>query len=103
MFIEACQAASIEMSCSSSSEIAFDVVGLELVVGNLVDPGADGLAEELATGLAADRVSYYADGISWIDEAEGHAPKIEAAPDVKTAQGPWRGPMERRGCDLCSW
>ena len=34
------------------------VVGVELVVGNLVDPGADGLAEKLAAGLAADRVGY---------------------------------------------
>ena len=72
MSIEACQAASIEMSCSSSSEIALRVVGLELVVGDLVDPGANGLAEELAAGLAADRVSDYADGVGGIDEAEGH-------------------------------
>ena len=54
------------------------VVDLELGVGDLVDPGAHRLAEELATGLAADRVGDGADGIGWIDEAEGHGTDPES-------------------------
>ena len=45
---------------------------LELVVGDLVDPGADRLAEQLAAGLAADRVGDRADRVGWVYEAEGH-------------------------------
>ena len=50
----------------------FRVVDLELVVGDLVDPGADRLAEQLATGLAADRVGDCADGVGGVYEAECH-------------------------------
>src|SRR6185437_5925230 len=39
------------------------VVDLELGVGDLVDPGAHRLAEELAAGLTADRVGYGANRI----------------------------------------
>ncbi len=49
------------------------VVGRELVVGNLVDPGPDGLAEQLSARLAADGVSDHADCIGRVDEAEGHS------------------------------
>ena len=48
------------------------VVGLELVVGDLVDPGAHGLPEELAAGLTADRVGDRADRVCGIDEAQRH-------------------------------
>jgi pimeloyl-ACP methyl ester carboxylesterase len=51
----------------------FRVVGLELVVGDLVDPGADRLAEQLATRLAADRVGDCADRVGGVYEAEGHS------------------------------
>src|SRR4051794_30652666 len=47
-------------------------VTLELVVWDLVHPGPDSLPEQLATGLAADRVSDCADGVGRVDEAEGH-------------------------------
>ncbi len=62
------------------------VVDLELGVGDLVDPGANRLAEQLATGLAADRVGNCADGISWIDEAERHGTtrNVEGMVDGKT-------------------
>ena len=48
------------------------VVGLELAVGDLVHPGADRLAEELAASLAADRVGDRADRVGWVYEAERH-------------------------------
>ena len=48
------------------------VVGLELVVGDLVDPGAHRLAEQLAARLAADRVGDRADRVGGVDEAQGH-------------------------------
>jgi hypothetical protein len=51
----------------------FRVVDLELAVGDLVDPAADGLAEQLAAGLAADRVGDRADRVGWVYETEGHA------------------------------
>ena len=41
-------------------------------VGDLVDPGADGLAEKLPPGLPANGVGDDADRIAGIDEAEGH-------------------------------
>ncbi len=72
------------------------VVGLELVVGNLVDPGADRLAEQLPTGLAADRIGDRADGIGGIDEAEGHrSAKIGPASDVRRRQVRCARPMLR--------
>ncbi len=52
----------------------FRVVDLELVVGNLDDPGADRLAEQLAARLTADRVGDGADSVGWVYEAEGHLP-----------------------------
>jgi hypothetical protein len=48
-------------------------VDLELLVRDLVDPGTDGLAEQLAAGLTADRVGDRADCVGWIYEAEGHS------------------------------
>src|SRR4051794_2594065 len=48
------------------------VVRLELVVGNLVDPGADYLTKELAARLAADGLGHYANRFLRLDEAEGH-------------------------------
>src|SRR3954454_21561344 len=48
------------------------VVRRELLVGDLVDPRADQLAEQLAAGLATDRLDHDADRILRIDEAEGH-------------------------------
>jgi hypothetical protein len=47
-------------------------VDLELVVGDLVDPGTHSLAEQLPAGLASDRVGDRADGVGWVYEAEGH-------------------------------
>src|ERR1700761_5305543 len=65
------------------------VVDLELGVGDLVDPGAHRLAEELATGLAADRIGYGADRVAWIYEAEGHEVirNLEGVVDGKIARG----------------
>ncbi len=48
------------------------VVDLELVLGDLVDPGANHLAEQLPPRLAADRLGDDADRFLWLDEAEGH-------------------------------
>ncbi len=48
------------------------VVSVELVVGDLVDPGAHRLSEELAAGLATNGIRNDADGIGWIYEAERH-------------------------------
>ena len=48
------------------------VVGLELVVWDLVDPGPHRLAEELATCLAADRIRDRTDRVGWVYEAERH-------------------------------
>src|SRR4051812_49870644 len=65
------------------------VVDLELGVGDLVDPGADRLAEELATGLATDRVGDGADRIGGIYKAEGHGLKanLEGSGDGKSGAG----------------
>ena len=57
----------------------------ELVLGDLVDPGADDLAEKLAAALAADRVGYGADCIGWVYEAKCHvSPKVKSVADGKT-------------------
>src|SRR5581483_11564341 len=45
---------------------------LELIVGDLVHPGADRLAEQLAATLAADRVGDRPDRVGGIYEAERH-------------------------------
>jgi hypothetical protein len=45
---------------------------LELLVGDLIDPGADRLAEELAAGLPAYRVCDRPDGVGWIYEDKCH-------------------------------
>jgi hypothetical protein len=45
---------------------------LELVVGNLVHPRADGLAQQLAAGLAANRIGDGADRVGGVYEAERH-------------------------------
>ena len=61
------------------------VVLLELVVGDLVDPRAHRLAEQLAARLAADRVGDGADRVGGVYEAQRHrAPKIDPASDGKT-------------------
>ena len=48
------------------------IVGLELALGDLVDPRPNDLAQELAAGLATDRLSHDANRILWLDEAKGH-------------------------------
>src|SRR5215217_7604330 len=48
------------------------VVRRELLVGDLVDPRADQLAQQLPAGLAADRLGDDADGVLRLDEAQGH-------------------------------
>ena len=48
------------------------VVGLELGLGDLVDPRLDDLAEDLATRLPADRLGDDPDGVLRLDEAEWH-------------------------------
>src|SRR5215212_2202338 len=58
------------------------VVGLELVVGNLLYPGANGLAEKLPASLAPDRIGDRANGVSGVDEAQRHSrAKIEGGSD----------------------
>ena len=48
------------------------VVDLQLGVGDLIDPRADGLPEQLAARLTADRVGDRPDCVGWIYEAEAH-------------------------------
>src|SRR5207247_110474 len=48
------------------------VVRLEVAIGDLVDPGPHELANELAPGLAPDRLGDDADRVLGFDEAEGH-------------------------------
>ena len=48
------------------------VVDLELALRDLVDPGAHRLAEQLAPGLAADRVGDRADRVCRVYEAQSH-------------------------------
>jgi hypothetical protein len=48
------------------------VVGLEVGLGDLVHPGADELAEELAPRLASNGFGNDADRVPGFDEAEGH-------------------------------
>ena len=48
------------------------VVCLELVVGNLVDPGVHHPPEQLASGLPSDRLGDDADGLLRFYEAERH-------------------------------
>ena len=50
------------------------VVHRELVVGDLVDPCADHLAEELPACLAADALGHDSDRFLRLDEAERHLP-----------------------------
>src|SRR5829696_3654315 len=49
------------------------VVHEQLVVGDLVDPGAHDFAEQLPACLAADALRDDPDRFLWLDEAEGHA------------------------------
>src|SRR3954447_25462151 len=48
------------------------VVDFELVVGDLVHPGARRLPEELAASLSTDGVGDGPDGVGWVYKAEGH-------------------------------
>src|SRR4029450_13942515 len=59
------------------------VVLLELVVRNLVDPGAHRLAEQLAAGLTADGVGHRSDGVGWVYEAECHLGAASCTPDLR--------------------
>jgi hypothetical protein len=52
------------------------VVDLELVVGNLVDPGVDDLPEQLTPSLAPERLRDDANRLGRFDEAEGHADPV---------------------------
>src|SRR4051794_31220511 len=78
------------------------VVRLELVLGDLVDPRADDLAEELTTRLTTDRLRDHADCFLWFDEAEGHREplsplRLRGRTAVEGTRGggrknrPWRG------------
>src|SRR6476659_3822331 len=74
------------------------VVGVKLVIGNLVDPGANGLPEELAARLAADRIGDRADGVGGIDEVQGHdVAKIDPASDGTSVLAARTAPY----ADLC--
>ena len=46
------------------------VLGFEFLFGDLVDPRTQGLSEDLATGLAADRFGNDVNRISRIDETK---------------------------------
>src|SRR4051794_35509795 len=48
------------------------VVGFEVGLGDLVDPGANELAEELPSRLATHGFGDDSDGITGLDEAQGH-------------------------------
>ncbi len=48
------------------------VVEGELLVGQVVDPCAHDLTDELPAGLAADGVRDHSDGVVGLDEAERH-------------------------------
>ena len=52
------------------------VVDLQLVVGDLVDPCAHDLAEQLAAGLAAHALGDDSDRFLRFDEAERHKPSL---------------------------
>jgi hypothetical protein len=45
---------------------------LELLIGDLVHPGANRLAEELATGLTAHGIGDRPDGVGWVYKAKCH-------------------------------
>ena len=49
------------------------VVDFELVVWDLVHPGAYRLPEELAASLTTDGVGDRPDGVGWVYKAERHA------------------------------
>ena len=51
------------------------VVHLQLVVGYLVDPGSDDLAQQLAAGLATHGLGDDTYGFLGFDEAQGHVPE----------------------------
>jgi hypothetical protein len=52
------------------------VVHLQLVVGNLVDPGAHDLAQQLTACLTPDALGNDPDRFLWLDEAERHLPSL---------------------------
>ena len=64
------------------------VVGRQLLVGDLVDPRADELAQQLPASLAADGLGDDADGVLGLDEAQGHGVKVRARPDGKNRAAP---------------
>ena len=57
------------------------VVGGQLLLGDLVDPRAHELAEELPPRLAPHRLGDDADRILRLDEAEGHGGTVGAGSD----------------------
>ena len=54
------------------------VVDLQLVVGDLVDPGAHDLAEQLTARFAPDALGDDPDRFLWLDEAERHLPSLSS-------------------------
>ena len=54
------------------------IVPVELVVGDLVDPGTHDLAEQLAARLAPHALGDDPDRFLWLDEAERHLPSISS-------------------------
>src|SRR3954452_21076036 len=73
------------------------VMGLELVLGDLVDPCAHDLAQELAARFAADRLGHHADRFLRLDEAEGHrGPLLPVGSGDGTNPRYARHPTEKR-------
>ena len=65
------------------------VVRCQLGLGDLVDPGAHELAEQLTAGLAADRLRDHADGVLRLNEAQWHGGAHGTGCTGQTAQ--WGG------------
>ena len=57
------------------------VVGGQLLLGDLVDPGAHELAQELPASLPPDGLGDDPDGVLRLDEAQGHGRTVGKGPD----------------------
>ena len=76
------------------------VVDLELVVGDLVDPRAHDLAEQLAAGLTPDALRYDPDRFLRLDEAQWHVRQIRTGSrrkDAMSSSGSWTHSAARPG------
>ena len=66
------------------------VVGLEVALGDLIDPRPHHLAENLSARFAPDGVCDHPDGVLRLNEAQRHGQNLGTAPDGATAHAVWR-------------